>query len=124
MDSWRGLANRTVKTRILVDNENLQSRNVLSDDELPILEYYENEFNFLIFTTSSIYYKHGSINISFKYNDIKLIDSNNDFIRLKEAPDFIDFKLILSDNSRINFKVETGAPFKAMILLISWHKNL
>lgn len=116
---WRGLLNRKIKTRVLTKDNLLKSEILLKRDELPVLEYFNNDFDFLVLTTSRLYYTSGSIFKLFKYSDIKSLDDENvDFNALKKGAEFIDLKLNLIDGSSVVLKVETGTPIKAVLLLI------
>ncbi|MCF2875585.1 MULTISPECIES: hypothetical protein [unclassified Tenacibaculum] len=121
--TWKGLANRKVKTTILLTNNNLKSNFLLKDNELPILEYYNDEVNNFLFTTKSIYYRMGNVLKTINYIDILSIEDQESFFLLKGAPKFIKLKLNLVNGDFFAFEVETGSPMKAVILLIIWNKN-
>lgn len=119
-NEWKGLKNRTPISKILVDVNEIDSElKLFEKDELPILECYRNNEEFIVFSTKRIYSCRGILETSC-YSDIMEIDQEYiDNLNLKLAPRFVEIKLNLIEGKEMIIDLETGYPFNAAMLLIN-----
>lgn len=133
-DNWvaaRGFNDLIVpKTRLLIDDNNLESSIILKDDESPVLELYINDEDFVVFTTKSLYIRRDGISYNKTFSEHRNVYRSNSVLEklrlmyedlIKERNKgvyMLDIPIVLDDESFLKLRVENSSPFSLVMLLV------
>lgn len=120
LEEFKKMAKIRPKTVLLTHTNKIKSDVEIDRKcELPIIELFLDDSNFVVFTTKGIYSCRAGVITNLVYNNISNIDENslqkfgtNNHIR------FMDLGLITKDKKTIPVKIEYGIPFRPIIVFL------
>lgn len=126
--NWMSINGTAAKTRVLLDNNQLESNLSLEKDELPMVELYLNEEDFLVFTTQAIYIQRDNTFFKMTYFDLKnkritsgeiYMQDMHKFVQdMKNKVPFLDEIVRLKDGGAYKIRIEYGNPYFLVTLIL------
>lgn len=118
----------TSQTKILIDTTKIVAPiHINNDIELPIVELFIDNNNFIVYTTQCIYNCRNAITEKIDYTDIVGVDENsiNDALQdMIRQIQLIEVKLIIVNGNRIPISIEYGIPFRPIVYFLTRIKDL
>lgn len=110
------------QTRLLIDTNRLKSSFELDHQiELPIVELFIDNSNFVVFTTRGIYNCRVGIIKQIEYSDITGVDENSINGVFCDSPKnlhLFDIKLIVKNGKEIPITIEYGISFRPIVYFL------